>query len=146
MQFLKKRRVSSVLVVLVLFFTCGSIAVLRLAAGQTNPARQVPLIVNLNMNADTYQEVLGGPPRSVSMESGLVTLPPSKAGEKHSTKKYEEVLVIFSGSGEMRISGKPALKLKPHVVAYCPPMTEHYVISTGKEPLKYLYVAAKARP
>jgi mannose-6-phosphate isomerase-like protein (cupin superfamily) len=146
MQFLKKSRPSSVLVLLVLFFTCGSIAVLRMAAGQTKPAPQVPLVVDLNMKSDKYQEVLGGPPKSVSMESGLVTLAPSKSGEKHSTKKYEEVLVVFTGTGEMRITGKPALSFKPNTVVYCPPMTEHYVVNTGSEPLKYLYVAAKAQP
>jgi mannose-6-phosphate isomerase-like protein (cupin superfamily) len=80
------------------------------------------------------------------MESGLVVLAPSKSGEKHSTKQYEEVLVVFSGTGEMRITGSVALNLKPNIVAYCPPKTEHHIVNTGSEPLRYLYVAAKAQP
>jgi mannose-6-phosphate isomerase-like protein (cupin superfamily) len=127
-------------------FAIGFVVVFHSASGQSTLTKPSPLVIELNMNSTAYQEVLGGPPKSVSMESGLVTLASSKSGEKHSAKKYEEVLVVFSGMGEMRITGRPALNLKPNVVAYCPPMTEHYIANTGSAPLKYLYVAAKAQP
>lgn len=127
-----------------LLFACALATAAQTAIGQTVPAKPSPVVIDLKMTSSEYQEVLGGPPKSVSMESGLVTLAPSKSGQKHSTKKYEEVLVVFSGTGEMRITGKPSLNLKPNVVAYCPPMTEHYIVSTGSEPLRYLYVASKA--
>ena len=133
-------------VLLALLFTSGTVIAANSAFGQTTPITPSPLIIDLNMKSAEYQEVLGGPPKSVSMESGLVVLAPSKSGEKHSTKKYEEVLVVFSGTGEMRITGRQTLKLKPNVVAYCPPMTEHYIANTGYAPLRYLYVAAKAQP
>jgi quercetin dioxygenase-like cupin family protein len=124
----------------------GLAMIVQLAISQMPLTKPAPLVIDLNLNSSEYQEVLGGPPKSVSMESGLVTLAPSTSGHKHSTKKYEEVLVIISGTGEMRITGKPALDLKPNVVAYCPPMTEHLIVNTGSVPLKYLYVAAKAQP
>lgn len=132
--------------ILTLLFTTGVATIIHSAIGQTKSPKPSPSVIELNMNSTEYQEVLGGPPKSVSMESGLVVLAPSKSGEKHSTKKYEEVLVIFSGTGEMRITGRPTLNLKPNVVAYCPPMTEHYIANTGPAPLRYLYVAAKAQP
>jgi len=131
---------------LALLFISGMAIGTHSAIAQTTPTKPSPLVIDLKMNSTEYQEVLGGPPKSVSMESGLVVLAPSKSGEKHSTKKYEEVLVIFSGTGEMRITGGQTLNLKPNVVVYCPPLTEHYVASTGSAPLRYLYVAAKAQP
>jgi mannose-6-phosphate isomerase-like protein (cupin superfamily) len=78
------------------------------------------------------------------MESGYVILMPGKSGSRHSSKGYEETLVVISGEGEMVISGGPTLKLVPNSVAYCPTQTEHFIRNTGREPLKYVYVAARA--
>jgi mannose-6-phosphate isomerase-like protein (cupin superfamily) len=112
--------------------------------GQTPaPLHPVPKVVTLQPDGTSYTSIVGGPPESVTMESGYVVVPPSKSGEKHSTKHYEEALVVFGGAGEMRITGGPILKLKPYSAAYCPPQTEHVVVNTGKEPLRYVYVAAK---
>jgi mannose-6-phosphate isomerase-like protein (cupin superfamily) len=133
-------------IVLALIFTCAALVVICGALGQTKSTKLMPLVVDLNMKSMEYQEVLGGPPRTVSMESGLVVLAPSKSGKQHSTKKYEEVLVVFDGTGEMRIVGGETLNLKPNVIAYCPAMTEHQIANTGSTPLRYLYVAAKSLP
>ena len=77
------------------------------------------------------------------MHSGAVVLLPSKSVGNHSTENYEEAVIVLAGSGEMRISGGETLILKPNSVAYCPPHTEHDVVNTGSQPLRYLYVVAK---
>ena len=111
--------------------------------GQIKPLKEKPFLVCLSDTVTDYQQVLGGPPQTASMHAGLVVLLPSKSVGKHSTDAYEEALVIFSGSGEMttRVGGR--LMLKPNSVAYCPPYTEHDVINTGSQPLRYVYIVAK---
>ncbi len=111
----------------------------------SKPSHPVPKVVALPPNGTGYVPILGGPPESVTMESGYVVLLPSASGEKHSSKQYEEVLVVLAGVGEMRITGGAVLGLKPYSAVYCPPQTEHLVANTGKEPLRYVYVAARAR-
>jgi len=101
--------------------------------------------VTLNPAGRDYTSIVAGPPESVSMESGYVVVMPAQSGGRHSTKNYEEVLVVLAGSGEMRLTSGTVLVLKPYVAAYCPPRTEHDVVNTGKEPLRYVYVAAKAQ-
>jgi len=64
---------------------------------------------------------------------------------RHSTGANEETLVILEGQGEMRITGGATLRLNGNVVAYCPPNTEHDVINTGADILRYIYVVAKAQ-
>jgi mannose-6-phosphate isomerase-like protein (cupin superfamily) len=77
------------------------------------------------------------------MEAGLVILMPGKSGSQHSSKGYEEALVIISGEGELVVSGGPILRLTPNSVAYCPTQTVHQIRNSGAEPLKYIYVAAQ---
>ncbi len=113
------------------------------AIAQSKHPKPKPCLAQFNNSTNNYQPLLQGPPQTVSMESGVVVLLPSKSMGKHSTKKYEEVLIILSGTGQMRITGGSTLLLKKNVIAYCPPNTERDVINTGKEPLRYLYVNAK---
>jgi quercetin dioxygenase-like cupin family protein len=120
-------------------------AVVVLVNGQTKDSKPQPHAVELKADKSDYQKVLGGPPQTVSMESGLVVLAPSKSVGKHSTKSYEEAVVVLAGNGEMRITGGTTLQLKPNVVAYCPPMTEHDVVNTGSGPLRYLFIVAKPK-
>jgi len=101
-------------------------------------------VVTLTPNVKDYMRVLGGPPETVTMHSGLVVLEPGKSVGKHNTKNYEEVLVVLEGAGEMMITGGPALELKGRSIAYCPPRTEHDVICTGSARLKYVYIVANA--
>ncbi|MCX6144196.1 MAG: cupin domain-containing protein [Ignavibacteriales bacterium] len=115
------------------------------ASAQLKDSKAKPLVVQLNGESVDYQKVLAGPPQTVSMESGLVVLAPAKSVGKHSTKSYEEAVIVFAGTGEMRITGAQTLKLKPNVVAYCPPLTEHDVVNTGSVPLRYLYIVAKPK-
>jgi mannose-6-phosphate isomerase-like protein (cupin superfamily) len=74
-----------------------------------------------------------------------VVLAPAKSVGKHSTKSYEEVVIVLAGTGEMRITGGKTMKLRPDVVAYCPPKTEHDVVNTGSVSLRYLYIVAKPK-
>jgi quercetin dioxygenase-like cupin family protein len=71
-----------------------------------------------------------------------VVLAPGDSVGRHSTERYEEVIVVLEGVGELRVTGGAALELKEGVVAYSPPDTEHDVRNTGTSPLRYLYVVA----
>jgi mannose-6-phosphate isomerase-like protein (cupin superfamily) len=104
-----------------------------------------PKIVALDRAATHYLRVLGGPPESVTMHSGYVVLQPEKTVGRHNTGSYEEMVIILNGEGEMLFGDGSLLRLKQYIVAYCPPDTEHDVRNTGKKPLRYVYVVAKAR-
>lgn len=103
-----------------------------------------PKLIPLDLGAKEYMRILGGPPETVTMHSGLVVLDPGKSVGKHSTKNYEEVLVILEGRDEMMITDGPTLQLKAGSIAYCPPRTEHDVLCTGSATLKYVYIVANA--
>jgi len=127
-----------------------SIAIISVIAyssinAQSKSLQPKPFLVELSDTASVYQRVFGGPPQTASMHSGLVVLLPSQSVGKHSTENYEEAVIVLAGSGEMRITGGETLTLKPKSVAYCPPHTEHDVINTGSEPLRYLYIVAKQK-
>lgn len=113
------------------------------SAAQSKKQKPEACVVQFNTTSANYQPLLGGPPQTAGMESGVITLAPTKSVGKHSTKNYEEMLVILSGTGKLKITGGTSLVLKKNVVTYCPPNTEHDVINTGKTPLRYIYVAAK---
>ena len=102
-----------------------------------------PFVVQLSDTTTDYQQVFAGPPQTKSMHSGLVVLAPTKSVGKHSTKSYEEAIVVLSGSGEFKTTGGPTLHLTANSVVYCPPNKEHDVLNTGTSPLRYLYIAAK---
>jgi quercetin dioxygenase-like cupin family protein len=121
-----------------------NLALVVVAAAQTGSGLR-PKVVELDPAAGDYTRVLGGPPETATMRSGYVVLEPSKSVGKHSTETYEEAVIVFAGVGEMRMSNGSVLKLKPYVVVYCPPDTEHDVVNTGNETLRYVYVVAKAR-
>lgn len=102
-------------------------------------------VVELDAAATQSRSVFAGPPDTVTMRSGYVVLQPLTSVGRHSTGANEEVVITFAGIGEMRVADGSILKLKPNVVAYCPPGTEHDVFNTGSEPLRYVYVVAKAQ-
>ena len=112
-----------------------------------NPVAQTkglkPFITQLSDTTSDYQRVFEGPPQTASMHSGLVVLAPSKSVGKHSTKDYEEAVVVLSGTGEFRITGGSTFTLSSNSVVYCPPNTEHDVVNTGTQTLRYLYIASR---
>ena len=113
-------------------------------AGQDVPLPRAK-VVQVNPLATESMPVFSGPPETVTMRSGSIVLAPSKNVGRHTTGNNEEVLVVFSGSGEMRLGDGTILNLKPYVILYCPPDTEHDVFNTGSEPLRYVYLVARAR-
>jgi quercetin dioxygenase-like cupin family protein len=111
-------------------------------AVESGAAAPHPVVVTLDPATKDYARVLGGPPATHSMRSGYVVLGPGKSVGKHSTEGYEEVVVVFEGTGTMTITGGPELSLGQGSVAYCPPQTEHDVTNVGQGTLRYLYVVA----
>ncbi len=102
-----------------------------------------PQVIKYEKGKTDYVRLLGGPPESFGMRSGLVSLQPGQSVGKHNTEEYEELLIVLQGQGEMQIAGGKTLNLTINSAAYCPPHTEHNVLNTSKEPLYYIYVVAK---
>jgi mannose-6-phosphate isomerase-like protein (cupin superfamily) len=113
-------------------------------AGQEVPSPRGK-VIQIDPLAEESMTLLGGPPETMTMRSGSIVLLPLKNVGRHSTNNNEEVLVVFSGSGEMRLADGTILNLKPYAILYCPPDMEHDVFNTGSEPLRYVYVVARAR-
>jgi len=127
----------------------GKIAVLLLCAAFPIPAKPEEKphakVVALDSGGKDYLQVLGGPPESVTMKSGLVVLEPGKSVGKHTTGQHEEVLVVLEGKGEMSFNDASKLHMKPNYALYCPPETEHNVTNTGRSVLRYVYVVASTK-
>jgi mannose-6-phosphate isomerase-like protein (cupin superfamily) len=102
-------------------------------------------VVELNTQGKDYLQLLGGPPESVTMRSGLVVLAPQHSVGKHSTHQNEEILVVLEGKGEMIFKDNSSLPVEANHAVYCPPQTEHDVKNTGNSVLRYVYVVASAR-
>lgn len=107
--------------------------------------RPRPLSVTLDPEAGPYQRLLGGPPETATMRSGLVTLAPGHAVGRHSTGDREEALVVLDGAGCLTVTGGEAIDLLPGCLAYCPPDSDHDVLNVGPVPLRYVYITAQAR-
>jgi mannose-6-phosphate isomerase-like protein (cupin superfamily) len=103
-----------------------------------------PKIIPVDITVTEYKKLLGGPPETVTMHSGLVTLESGKSVGTHNTENYEEVLIVLEGAGKMVITNGPELSLEVNQMAYCPPRTEHNVWNTGKGLLRYIYIVANA--
>jgi quercetin dioxygenase-like cupin family protein len=104
-----------------------------------------PKAVRFDPSARGHTRILSGPPETVSMRSGAVVLLPGQSVGKHSTGEHEEAIVVLAGTGELRVTDGGPVELERHSVAYCPPATEHDVVNTGAEPLRYVYIVANAR-
>jgi mannose-6-phosphate isomerase-like protein (cupin superfamily) len=105
--------------------------------------KKKPFIRTLPTDQSDYYEILGKSD-SVSMRSGLVTLDPGKDIGKHSTENYEELIIVLDGEGEIEADGAVRTKIKKGQIAYNPPQTGHNVFNTGFEPLRYIYIVARA--
>jgi len=102
-----------------------------------------PKLINLDKKNTKYIPILSGPPNNYCLQSGLVILQPQKSCGKHSTENYEELLIVLEGKGKVEITGKRSIPIKANVAVYHPPHTEHNVINTGTELLKYIYIVTK---
>ena len=127
----------------------ASTALLALAAfcGETPAAKEPePRDFSLDAKGASYFPILTGPPGTMTMRSGLVTLAPGKSVGRHTTAGNEEILVVLEGRGEFRITGGPILPVVGGGALYCPPGREHDVFNTGEGILRYVFVVAKALP
>lgn len=86
--------------------------------------------------------LLGGPPQTAGLRSGVVRLPAGDDVGWHTTGAHEEELVILQGTGEAEIEGAPAMLIGDGTIAYIPPQTRHDVKNTGTDVLEYVYVVA----
>jgi mannose-6-phosphate isomerase-like protein (cupin superfamily) len=102
-------------------------------------------VMKLDSAGKSDSLMLGGPPESVTMRSGLVVLQPNQSVGKHSTGDHEEMLVILEGKGAMLFKDGSRLDLQANVALYCPPQTEHDVVNTGSSVLRYVYVVASTK-
>ena len=112
---------------------------------QEHSQKPVSQLIQLDRWSPDSAQILGGPPQTFTMRSGYMVLPPHKSVGRHSTKTYEESLVILAGEGEFKIRGGTTLHLHPYCVVYCPPNTEHDVTNTGTDTMRYVYIVAKAK-
>lgn len=131
------------LVVLVVVLSVAS-SVPTDRAGEPSAAPKVKSM-RLDAGGKDYLPLLQGPPETVTMRSGLVTLAPGKSVGRHSTKGNEEIVIVLEGRGEMRFfAGQPAVAMEAGMAVYGPPDTEHDVFNTGTGTLRYVYVVADA--
>jgi quercetin dioxygenase-like cupin family protein len=114
------------------------------AGPSASPAGPQVKVVALEPGEQPYFLLLSGPPETRSMKSGLVTLAPGKSIGLHNTRSNEEMIIPLEGQGELRLTGRDPLVLKPGLVTYAPPHTEHDVINTGGGQLRYIFIVARA--
>src|SRR3972149_7464995 len=100
-------------------------------------------VVNLEPGDSPYLVLLGGPPETASLRSGLVTLAPGASIEKHNTENYEEMLVPLEGEGAVRITGQTPARIRPGLITHAPAHTEHDVTNTGTTRLRYIFIVAR---
>ena len=102
-----------------------------------------PRVINVDQGEKAYCRILCGPPESVTMRSGKVVLQPGESVGKHSTKDFEEFIIILEGKGLFLLNEVRQLAFNADSVLYCPPNTQHNIKNTGSTPLCYIYVVAK---
>ena len=100
-------------------------------------------VISLGDGTARYLPVLEGPPDSLALHSGVVTLAPGSSVGMHSTKGWEELITVLEGQGELQIAGCDPLPIKSGVAAYCPPRSDHDVVNTGSGTLRYIFVVTE---
>ncbi len=115
-----------------------------LSAGQVGQPHPRAKAVGLDSSVKELI-VLNGPPESMGMKSGYIVLGPGKSVGKHGTGHHEELLVVLEGAGEMLFKDGSKLPVKANTAVYCPPETEHDVMNSGRQVLRYVYVVAEVR-
>jgi len=105
-----------------------------------------PRVINLEPDEDVdHLVVLSGPPETGSMRSGVVTLRAGTSVGLHSTKNYEELIIILQGQATVQVKDRTTVTIEAGQAFYCPPETEHDVFNSGDEPLQYIYIVAEVR-
>lgn len=79
-----------------------------------------------------------------TFESGCVAVQPGDSGSEHSSKSWQEMLVVLQGQGEVIIGGgTQKLPIQAGEAVYIPRQTIHQLHCTGDSALQYVYIAAK---
>jgi quercetin dioxygenase-like cupin family protein len=99
--------------------------------------------IEVRPSPDGYQRLLGGPPDSLALRSGMVTLAPGASVGKHNTEKYEELIVVLGGNGVLLSDDGRETPIDTGHFCYCPPHTGHDVKNTGEVQLRYVYIVTK---
>ncbi len=99
-------------------------------------------VKSLPVNSTEYFKILGES-QTRTMRSGMVTLKPGENVGEHSTKDYEEMLVILNGKGEAEVNNKEKFNIEKGQIVYIPPNTVHNIFNTGDSFLQYIYIVAK---
>jgi len=110
--------------------------------GKTKTVELEPRAIKLDMNVSGFQRILEGPPSTVRMKSGMVSLESGESVGVHNTDNKEELIIVLEGKGEMVFDDFNSVKLSIGENAYCPPFTEHNIINTNNKTLKYVYVVS----
>jgi quercetin dioxygenase-like cupin family protein len=105
-------------------------------------AQLTPFVTTLPDGNTKFFEILDQK-RNLKLHSGLVTLKPGESVGAHTTGDHEELIIVLAGSGELEAEGLGRAKIAAGQIAYNPPHTQHDVINTGIEPLRYIYVVTK---
>ena len=108
-------------------------------------AAPTPCAMDLRAGASGRRLLLGGPPQTAGMRSGVVVLDPGAAVGRHSTGPREEFIVVLEGRGEVVVEDEAPLAVAAGMGAYVPPERHHDVVNAGQGPLRYVYVVAAAR-
>lgn len=99
-------------------------------------------VKSLPVDSTEYFRILGES-QTRTMRSGLVTLKPGENVGEHSTKDYEEMLVILNGKGEAEVNNKEKFNIEKGQIVYIPPNTVHNVFNNSDSNLQYIYIVAK---
>jgi mannose-6-phosphate isomerase-like protein (cupin superfamily) len=92
---------------------------------------RAPRRINATPRNGDYLELLSGPPDSVAMRSGCVTLHAGEAVGWHSTGAREELILVLAGAGETRATDASPVAVRAGEAVYVPPQCEHDVVNTG---------------
>lgn len=109
--------------------------------GKKWPATLKPFAVSFK-DAPEEMSLLSGPPQTNGYRSGFVVLAKGKDMHEHTTGRYEEALVVLSGTGEAHFQGFDSIRFQEGTMLYIPPNTVHSISNKGDGLLKYIYLVA----
>ncbi len=90
-----------------------------------------------------YKRLLLPESDSFLLKSGYVILGPGKSVGEHSTEEKEEAVIVFKGTAQVFLLGKPWQRVKANSLVYIPPHTIHDIKNSGKGMLKYVFLTTK---
>jgi len=98
-----------------------------------------PCVIDLKGN-EKYRRLLGGPPETAILKSGLVTLKPGESVGVHVTEAKEEAIIVLKGKACVSYADTGRMTAEANSFVYIPPETKHDVKNIGDGELQYVYV------